>query len=54
MSGHWLYRGKVAPTSSAKFIKEAIFNILEENGNNKDKNNVEKRDKKLEKNSKKV
>ena len=42
--------GKVAPLSSAKFIKDAIYNVLEEYG----KNNVEKCDEKMEKNSKKV
>ena len=46
--------GKIAPVSSAKFIKEAIYNILEENGKKENENNVEKRDEKMEKNSKKV
>ncbi len=41
--------GKVAPTSSAEFIKKIIYNIIEENTKN-----VELRDEKLEKISKKV
>ena len=46
--------GKIAPVSSAKFIKEAIYNTLEENGKKENTNNVEKCDEKMEKNSKKV
>lgn len=44
--------GKVAPTTSAKFIKETIGNVLEEIDSNKKK--VEWRDKKMEKISKKL
>ena len=47
MNGLWHYLGKIAPSSSAKFIKDAIYNALEEYGNN----NVEKCDKKMEKNN---
>ena len=41
--------GKIAPTSSAKFIKETIYNVIEEKSKK-----VEWRDEKLEKISKKV
>ncbi len=41
--------GKVAPTSSAEFIKKIIYNIIEESAKN-----VELRDEKMEKISKKV
>jgi len=41
MYGHLLFHGKVAPVSSANFIKEAIYNALEENGKTEQMKNVE-------------
>lgn len=49
MYGHLLFHGKVAPVSSAKFIKEAIYNALEENGKWHNKKMSKKNDKKWKK-----
>ena len=49
MYGHWRSHGKVAPSTSAEFIKETIGNVLDEINKKK---KVEWCDKKMEKNSK--